>query len=54
VLRCAFIDHEALFAGRWRSALDRILSAPPPPEHPRTDGAQIVASRIRDAVDSDD
>ena len=45
-LRCGFIDHGALFAGRWRAALDRILAAPAPPARPRTDGAAVVANAI--------
>jgi hypothetical protein len=46
-LRCGFIDHEALFAGRWAAALDRVLAAPSPPERARTDGAEVVADWIR-------
>jgi hypothetical protein len=45
-LRCAFIDNESLLAGRWRAALDAALAAPEPPQHPRTDGAVIVADMI--------
>jgi hypothetical protein len=45
-LRCVFIDHEDLLAGRWRTALDRILSSPPPAEHPRTNGAEVIAEMI--------
>ena len=29
-LRCGFIDHQDLFAGRWRAALDRVMASPPP------------------------
>jgi hypothetical protein len=49
-LRCGFIDHEALFAGRWRDALDRLVAAPPPPERPATNGAEIVAGMILDGA----
>jgi L-arabinokinase len=49
-LRSGYIDHEALFAGRWRATLDRILSAPPPPEQPRTNGAQQIAEMISAAT----
>ena len=42
-LRCGFIDHEALFAGAWRAALDRIMAAPAPAERPATDGADVIA-----------
>jgi len=54
VLTCSFIDHDALFAGRWRSALDRIMAAPAPPERPATDGAATVAAMIHDAINSGD
>ena len=46
VLRCAFIDQDVLLAGRWRDALDALLASPPPPERPRTDGADVVAEMI--------
>jgi hypothetical protein len=49
-LRCGFIGHDALFAGRWRDALDSLAALPPPPERPRTDGAQTVAGLISEAV----
>ncbi|MEO6239148.1 MAG: hypothetical protein ABIQ52_19305, partial [Vicinamibacterales bacterium] len=45
-LRCAFIDNEALLAGRWRDALDAVLDAAAPPEVPRTDGAEVIADMI--------
>ena len=45
-LRCAFIDHEALLAGRWQAALDAADQAPAPPETPRTDGAEVIADMI--------
>jgi len=48
--RCAFIDHEQLFAGRWRHALDRIEFAPSPPERPATNGADVAAQMISDRV----
>jgi L-arabinokinase len=49
-LRCGFIDHEDLFAGRWRTALDRIASSPLPPERPLTNGADVVAVLIDERV----
>lgn len=49
-LRCGFVDHDALFAGRWRTTLDRIVAQPAPPEAPRTDGASVVASAIAHLV----
>jgi hypothetical protein len=45
-LRCGFIDQPSLVAGRWRAPLDRLLRQPPPPERPRTDGAEVVAQMI--------
>lgn len=45
-LRCAYLDQESLFAGRWKAALESALSAAPPPERPRTDGAEVVAGMI--------
>ena len=49
-LRCEFIDHEALFAGRWREPLRRLLHSPPAPERPRTNGADVVAGMIEGSV----
>ena len=45
-LRCACIDNASLLAGHWRAALDAAVSAPPPPEKPRTDGAEVIADMI--------
>ena len=45
-LQCGFIDHDDLFAGRWRAALDRVTSSPPPPERPATNGADVIAEMI--------
>ncbi len=50
-LRCRYIDHDALFAGRWGETLDGLLAAPPPPERPRTDGAEVVAELIEEALE---
>ena len=49
-LRAGYIDHDALFAGRWRATLDAIMAAPPPSERPRTDGAQQIAEMISAAI----
>jgi L-arabinokinase len=49
-LRSCYVDHDALFAGRWRATLDTIAAAPPPPERPRTDGAQRIAEMISAAI----
>jgi hypothetical protein len=45
-VRSGFIDHDALFEGRWRRALDTILALPAPPERPRTDGAAWIAAEM--------
>ena len=42
-LRCAFIDHDDLFAGHWRSHLDRLLDQPEPPIRPPVNGAEVAA-----------
>jgi hypothetical protein len=42
-LRCGFISHDDLFAGRWASALDALLDQPPPPTRPATNGAAVAA-----------
>jgi L-arabinokinase len=49
-LKCGFIDHERLFAGRWREALDGIMAAATPPEKPATHGASVIADRISERV----
>jgi hypothetical protein len=45
-LRCEFVPQDAILAGRWREPLRRLLRQPAPPEHPPTDGAEIVADMI--------
>jgi hypothetical protein len=50
VLRCAYIDQDALLAGRWLAALPAILGAPSPAERPATNGADVAAQRILDAL----
>ena len=45
-VRCAYLDNAALLGGRWREAIDRASSAPPPPRRPATDGAQVVAALV--------
>lgn len=49
-LRSAFLDNDALLTGRWRAALDAAVSAPAPPERPRTDGAEVIADMIASRV----
>lgn len=50
-LRCAFIDHADLFAGRWRPHLDALLAQPEPPTHPATSGADLAADILLDILD---
>ena len=50
-VRCAFIDQDSLRAGRWRDGLDGLLAAPPPAERPRTDGAEVAAAKIAEAIE---
>ena len=45
-LRCEHLDLDALLAGHWLEALERLRRQPPPPERPRTDGADVVADLI--------
>jgi hypothetical protein len=45
-LRCEYLDLDSLLAGRWREALDRLSTQPPPPERPRSDGAEVVVEMI--------
>ncbi len=45
-LRCACIDHDDLFAGRWTAHVDRLLGQSRPPERARVDGADVAARRI--------
>ena len=45
-LRCRFIGHDDLFAGRWQDALDSLLSQTAPPVRPDTTGADTVARLI--------
>jgi hypothetical protein len=49
-LRSAFIAQDALLAGRWREALDRVMIAGNPPECPPTNGAEVVAGMIAGRV----
>jgi hypothetical protein len=49
-LRCEYIDLDSFLAGRWRGALRRLMKQPPPPENPRTDGAEVVANLIVERV----
>ena len=48
-LRCAELDTSSLMAGRWRQSLEAALSSPPPPEHPATNGAEVIAELMQSA-----
>lgn len=45
-LRCRFIDHVELFAGRWRAALEALRGQPSPPETMAVDGADVAAREL--------
>ena len=49
-LRCAPLDNASLFAGRWRDALARAVTAAEPPERPRTDGAAVIAEMMAEVA----
>lgn len=46
VLRCRFIDQDALMAGRWQEAVDTLLKQPSPSETLEINGAEAVAQMI--------
>ena len=50
-LRTGYIDHDDLFAGRWTTHLDALLSQPEPPERPSVDGAQVAADILLQSVE---
>lgn len=52
-LKCAYIGHGELLAGRWGPALDAAFSRPVPPERPPTDGAGVAAAEILHLFDGD-
>lgn len=45
-LRCGFIDHGDLLAGRWGAHLDALLAQAAPPTHPGTNGADVAADML--------
>jgi L-arabinokinase len=47
-VRCRFIGQDALFAGRWREALDELLASPRPPTKPAVNGAEVAAGILLD------
>jgi L-arabinokinase len=46
ILRCGFISHGDLFAGRWRAGLDRVLALPAAPQQVATNGAEVAAALL--------
>jgi L-arabinokinase len=49
-LRCEYISHANLFAGRWREALESIRTRPDPPESLETDGAARAVASIEECL----
>jgi UDP:flavonoid glycosyltransferase YjiC (YdhE family) len=49
-LRCAFIHHDDLYAGRWASHLDALLAQRDPPMRPPTDGADVAVDILVDLL----
>ena len=45
-MRCEFVPQQDMLGGRWREALRRLMQQPAPPEHPATNGAEVVADMI--------
>jgi hypothetical protein len=52
VLRCRFISPENLLAGRWREALDEVVSLPEPPETMAVNGANVAAAALKEICSS--
>jgi hypothetical protein len=50
ILRCRFIDQADFTAGRWEKALAALSATPQLSEQPRTDGADVAARMIVEAV----
>jgi hypothetical protein len=49
-LRCAFIDHADLFAGRWPRHLDALLAQATSPGRPAINGADVAADILSSQV----
>ena len=45
-VRCQYIGHDDLLAGRWQPHLDRLVAEPPPPERAEVDGAEVAADLL--------
>ena len=50
-LRSALINHDDLLAGKWESALDKLLAQPKPKKKPETNGAEVAADLLLKALD---
>jgi hypothetical protein len=50
-VRNAFIGHDDLFAGKWESALDKLLAQAKPKKKPETNGADVAADILLKALD---
>jgi len=48
--RCRFINQADLFAGRWREGLEGVRAQPPAPEQLATNGAELAAEALAQAV----
>ena len=51
-LRCAFMNHDDLFAGKWESHLDSLLAQAKPKKSTKTNGAEIAADILLSTVDN--
>ena len=49
-LRCAFINHDDLFAGRWARHLGELLAQSEPPTKPATNGADVAADILLERI----
>jgi L-arabinokinase len=45
-LRCQFISHSDLFAGRWQAPLETVLNRPAPSNELATNGADVAAAAL--------
>ena len=46
MVRCRYLSHDDLFAGRWADAIDALLAQPAPRERPAVDGAAVAAREL--------
>lgn len=50
-LRAASLTHDDLFAGKWETALNKLLAQPKPKKKPETNGADVAAEMLLKALD---